>query len=89
MIFENLVRPYQLPDNAPAKVMPFASPTRIPPLIKLHLGRSGVVQSFSGSLSASTTVYIIKYPREMILSDTISTALKAVMANWKPSGFAL
>lgn len=61
--FENIVRPFQLPDNAPPKQYVTAKQQAVPPVI-LYFGRSGGGKTMSGSFSTSVQYYLGAYTVE-------------------------
>jgi hypothetical protein len=61
--FEELVRPFQLPEVAPPKQGTEDLPQIVPP-VRLWVGTKGQGRVFKGSYSYEYTLYTIKYPAE-------------------------
>jgi len=63
MSMENIVRPFQTPDFAPAK--PFFTPGKTgQPNVILQFGRGGGGKTLSGSSSHSASYYMTQYISE-------------------------
>lgn len=63
MSIENIVRPFQTPDFAPAK--PYFTPGKTGAAnVILRFGRGGGGKTFNGSSSASATYYMTQYINE-------------------------
>lgn len=63
MSIENIVRPFQTPDFAPAK--PYFTPGKAgQPNIILQFGRGGGGKTLSGSSNSNATYYMTQYVNE-------------------------
>jgi hypothetical protein len=64
MGFEQFVRPFQTRDVTPPQLAITAGFSESNGPVRLRLGLSGATKTFHVSLSADTTVYVIKRPKE-------------------------